>query len=118
MQDDQLYTQMLQDWRNGKVDRRVEGGESPLEVSARVAEAMAYIVSQPEELVLICMHGRAIRVLLATVLNYPLGEMDAFEHTNLCLYRLTYTGSMYVVNAYNDTAHLAGLVSEPMAQGK
>jgi hypothetical protein len=32
-----------------------------------------------------------------------------FEHENLCLYLLNYTGSMFQVEKYNDTAHLTHL---------
>jgi probable phosphoglycerate mutase len=40
------------------------------------------------------------------VLNYPLKSMDMFEHENLCLYVLNYTGSMFQVERYNDVSHL------------
>jgi probable phosphoglycerate mutase len=71
---------------------------------------MDYIMSKPEEkTVLICMHGRAIRILLCLLLNYPLKSMDMFEHQNLCLYKVSYTGSMYSVLNYNDVDHLRSL---------
>ena len=59
-----------------------------------------------EETILVCMHGRAMRVLLCQLLNYPLSCMDSFEHRNLCLYKLHYTGSMFSVHSFMDTAHL------------
>jgi broad specificity phosphatase PhoE len=43
------------------------------------------------------MHGRAIRILLCQLLNYPLKSMDMFEHENLCLYLLEQTGSHFTV---------------------
>ncbi len=52
------------------------------------------------------MHGRALRILLCQLLNYPLKGMDLFEHTNLGLYLLEFTGSMFSVNKYNDVSHL------------
>ena len=52
------------------------------------------------------MHGRAMRILLCQLLKYPLRCMDQFEHQNLCLYQLDYTGSMFTVKKYCDTAHL------------
>ena len=47
--------------------------------------------------VLVCLHGRALRVLLCQLLHYPLSCMDGFEHSNLCLYKLEFTGTAFVV---------------------
>jgi broad specificity phosphatase PhoE len=58
------------------------------------------------------MHGRAIRILLCQLLHYPLKSMDMFEHENLCLYLLNYTGSMFTVEKYCDTKHLKGIETE------
>jgi len=55
------------------------------------------------------MHGRAIRIILCQLLNYPLKSMDIFEHENLCLYLLNQTGTMFSVEKYNYTGHLVGL---------
>jgi probable phosphoglycerate mutase len=55
------------------------------------------------------MHGRAIRILLCRLMNYPLRSMDMFEHENLCLYLLSNTGSMFTIEKYNDTSHLSGI---------
>ena len=35
--------------------------------------------------------------------------MDLFEHNNLGLYELTFTGSMFKLVKYNDTSHLSDL---------
>ena len=56
------------------------------------------------------MHGRAMRILLTLMLNYPLKSMDTFEHSNLGLYELTYTGTMFTVDKFNDTSHFNGQV--------
>jgi probable phosphoglycerate mutase len=32
--------------------------------------------------------------------------MDIFEHQNLCLYELDFTGSMFSIRRYNDVSHL------------
>jgi broad specificity phosphatase PhoE len=59
-----------------------------------------------ENTVLVCMHGRAIRILLCILLNYPLKSMDMFEHENLCLYLLEYDGSTFNIRLHNDISHL------------
>jgi broad specificity phosphatase PhoE len=107
-QEDEYYHYMLKEWQNGNTRLRIEGGESPEDVVARMKPAVDYIMSKTDEkTILICMHGRAIRILLCHLLNYPLRSMDMFEHQNLCLYILNYTGSVFTVEKYNDVSHLS-----------
>lgn len=109
-EEDKYYHRMLANWQKGETHHRIEGGESPEDVVIRQKEAMKHILAQEnEDTVLICMHGRAMRILMTHLLNYPLSEMDAFEHQNLCLYLLHYTGSLFRVEKYNDTVHLRDL---------
>lgn len=100
------YHQMLDSWKSGRVDFAIDGGESPADVSVRVKRAMDYIMGGDEEQILICMHGRAMRVLLCVLLNLPLCCMDNFLHGNLCIYELIWTGSMFRLARYNDSDHL------------
>ncbi|MBL7843184.1 MAG: histidine phosphatase family protein [Cyclobacteriaceae bacterium] len=112
-EEDAYYHYMLEQWRKGETQLRIEGGESPEDVVKRMKPAIDYIQQKPNEnTILICMHGRAIRILLCYLLNYPLRSMDMFEHENSCLYILNYTGSMFAVERYNDTVHLAQLKKE------
>ncbi|NVK82727.1 MAG: histidine phosphatase family protein [Cytophagia bacterium] len=105
------YLDMIKRWQEGEIDIAIEGGESPVQVAERMQNALEYILKQDNEKeVLICMHGRAMRVMLAVMLNYPLKSMDTFHHTNLCLYQLAYTGSSFQLEKFNDTTHLQGLV--------
>lgn len=112
-EEDAYYHYMLEQWRKGETQLRIEGGESPEDVVKRMKPAIDYILQKPNEnTILICMHGRAIRILLCYLLNYPLRSMDMFEHENSCLYILNYTGSMFAVERYNDTVHLTQLKKE------
>lgn len=114
-EEDAYYHWMLNQWRLGNTHERIEGGESPEDVAKRQQRALAYIMSnETEQNVLVCMHGRAIRILLCLLLNYPLKSMDMFEHENLCLYLLEQTGSHFTIRKYNDTKHLKNLVLEPV----
>lgn len=112
-EEDAYYHWMLQQWQLGNTNLRIEGGESPEEVAGRQRFAIDHILSKTDEqTILICMHGRAIRILLCVLLHYPLRSMDVFEHENLCLYQLDYTGSMMSVKLYNDTQHLKAMKVE------
>lgn len=106
-EEDAYYHYMLEQWRLGSTHLKIEGGESPEDVVVRMKPAVDYIMSkESEKTILICMHGRAIRILLCYLLHYPLSSMDMFEHQNLGLYVLNYSGSMFMVEKYNDDTHL------------
>jgi broad specificity phosphatase PhoE len=105
--EDAYYHWMLKQWQEGNTDLRIEGGESPEEVSARQKPVIESLLKSREKTILICMHGRAMRILLCQLLHYPLKSMDTFEHTNLCLYQLNFTGTMFSVEKHNDIKHLA-----------
>jgi len=108
--EDQYYHYMLRQWEIGNTSLKIEGGESPEDVVKRMKPDIDYIMShEDEETILICMHGRAIRILLCMLLNYPMKSMDMFQHQNLGLYLLNYTGSMFNVELYNDGSHLSSL---------
>lgn len=108
--EDEYYHYMLKQWQLGNTSLKIEGGESPEDVVKRMQPAIDHIMSRTDEqTILICMHGRAIRILMCLLLNYPLKSMDMFEHENLCLYLLNYTGSMFSVERYNDRDHLLSL---------
>lgn len=108
-EEDAYYHHVLGRWRKGETHLRIEGGESPEEVVLRMRPAVEHILAQQGKNVLICMHGRAIRILLCILLNYPLHSMDMFEHENACLYLLNYSGGLFTVERYNDIAHLRQL---------
>ena len=73
----------------------------------RQKKAFSNIMDKNEEkTILISMHGRAMRILITWLLNYELKNMDMFDHQNLCLYELTYTGSMYRIDQFNEVSHL------------
>ncbi len=100
-------------WRLGELDCAVEGGETPNQLVARQREAFDYILSHPnEKTILICMHGRAMRVLLCWLTDQDVALMDDFPHTNTALYKMKYNGKTFsMADAYN-VEHLAGLLVE------
>jgi len=116
--EDEYYHYMLDQWQKGDTSLRIEGGESPEEVVVRMKPAVDHIMSHAnEKTVLICMHGRAMRILLCYLLHYPLKSMDMFEHENLCLYMLNHTGSIFNIELYNNLNHLKKLREQPVKVG-
>lgn len=105
------YQQICDEWNKGNCDVKIEGGESPIEVTERLKRAFEYISSQPgEETVLICVHGRLIRILMCWMLGQPLCEMDQFDHTNTGLYKVTYSEAEgYQLVTQNEVSHLQAI---------
>ncbi|SDD24174.1 probable phosphoglycerate mutase [Mucilaginibacter pineti] len=102
-----VFLQIMRDWLDGRLDSKFEGGESPNEVEIRQREALRVIMSHPEEkTVLICMHGRAMRLLLCILTGRPLSEMDNFPHQNLVLYKVEYDGDKFEIVDFNNAEHL------------
>lgn len=102
-----VFLQIMRDWLDGRLDSKFEGGESPNEVEVRQREALDIIMSHPDEKnVLICMHGRAMRLLLCILTQKPLSEMDTFPHQNLVLYKVTYDGDKFEIVNFNNAEHL------------
>ena len=108
-EEDKYYQWMLRQWLLGDTSHKIEGGESPDEVAARLERALNLLKNSSAQKILVCMHGRAIRVMLCLLLNYPLKSMDVFEHKNTCVYELQFTGTMFHVLKHNDVEHLKGL---------
>ncbi len=109
-EENQYYLHMLDQWSSGSLDYAIEGGESPLVVSERLRKGIDHILSQEGETILICMHGRSMRILLCILLGYNLRFMDIFEHQNLGLYLLHQNGNgKFSVKKFNSGDHLKNL---------
>ena len=109
-EEDIYYHWVLQQWQEGKTSLRIEGGESPEDVATRQRPFLELLKSRREDKnILVCMHGRAMRILLCQMLEHPLRSMDLFEHENLGLYLINNNGTQYSVDLYNNTDHLVKL---------
>jgi len=117
-EDHKYYRFIIDSWKNGRYDQAIKGGESPLMVMERQKSALAAILADENDPVLICMHGRAMRIFLCLMLGYDLSRMDEFKHSNLCLYVLEYdyAKQKFRMKIENESAHLtlpAGENKEP-----
>lgn len=103
---DKLYYDTLKSWREGDTARAINEGESPDTVAARQMPVLDIILNRTEEdPILICMHGRAMRILLCLLLKQPLKRMDMFEHRNLCLYKLQLVNDAWEIRLSNFVVH-------------
>ncbi len=93
-------------WRNGKLDLGPELGETPIQVMNRQKEFWDHWIQTDEDLVLICMHGRCMRIFLSWLTGRGLEAMDTFDHSNTCLYHGFWDGQQLILEKENDTSHL------------
>ncbi len=102
------FIEMIQTWRKGHLDTAVAGGETPNQLMTRQKIGLQRILAEPEDPILICMHGRAMRSFLCLLTGHPLKDMDDFEHGNVCLYILekNLNDSNFSVLVRNSRIHL------------
>lgn len=101
-----LYADTVNGWRRGELELNVGGGENPIQVMERQKVAMQQVLDDEGEHILICMHGRALRVMLCWTLNYPLNFMDGFPHQNCGYYVLGNRNGSFHLKGFNRVDHL------------
>lgn len=102
-----IFKDLANKWEAGHYADKVKGGESPEDVDNRLKNAMAHILAHTEEkTILICMHGRAMRILLCQLTNTPLSKMLMFPHGNTALYTLELRNQKFSIREFNNTDHL------------
>lgn len=102
------FSNMLGSWVSGQLTEKFENGESPEDVKVRQLEAFEQILeNELASNILVCMHGRAMRILLCVLLDKPLSDMEKFPHSNTTLYKLEYDGTKFSIIDFNNTDHLA-----------
>jgi probable phosphoglycerate mutase len=99
------FQKLTRKWMEGELHLKFPGGESPIEVNSRQKIAIDKIISEPVQHALICMHGRALRLILCELLDIPLSNMDTFPHSNVSLYRLKYNNNKFEMLDFNNTDH-------------
>lgn len=101
------FKSLMEEWEAGDYDAHFDGGESPNDVVRREQEAIDVIKNAVnEKTVLVCMHGRAMRLFLCLLTNRPIAEMTEFPHQNTTLYKVELTGDQFVIKEFNNTDHL------------
>lgn len=105
------FQEVIESWRNNDLDLSIELGESPNQLVARQKEAIAHMLKKEEEqTVLVCMHGRALRIMLCHLTDVPVHLMDDFPHTNTALYVLDYEDGVFSISDYYNIEHLKGIL--------
>ena len=80
------YENLIKTWINGDLDNKFKSGESPNEISKRLIKGFNHVISEGFSTVLLCIHGRALRILLSKIIDNDLTRMDKYVHSNTGLY--------------------------------
>lgn len=108
------YKNLITEWKNENFTAALEGGESALSLARRSQRFIDGLRTRPEELLLVCSHGRALRCLMCCVKGQHLREMESYSHSNTGLFKVHFDGKEYQVELENDLRHLP----EPMLKKK
>jgi probable phosphoglycerate mutase len=105
-----IFDDVKSAWRAGRFERKVEGGESALDVQTRALRAVRRILqAQAGGAVLVVAHGRFLRVLIVSLLDaeYGLKNMHRVAHDNTCVNHLAWDAEgACAARLLNCTAHL------------
>lgn len=105
------YREMIGAWTGGDYHRAPYLGESPAQVALRQQEALQVWRSGVDHRILVCMHGRALRLMLCLLTQQSLSQMETFTHSNLSLYVLDWDGERGQIRLADDRCHLQDIGS-------
>ncbi len=100
------YKELTESWKNGYLDNKFDMGESPNEMVIRLMKGFEKIIKENFSKVLICIHGRALRIILSKLIDNDLRKMDKYNHTNTGLYILNYNKKIFSLKLSNDRTHI------------
>ncbi len=100
------YSKLIDTWLAGNLDNKFEEGESPNEMSVRLVKGFNKVLDDDHDTVLLCIHGRALRILLSKIIDNDLTKMDKYVHSNTGLYILEYKNGKYENLGSNLRDHL------------
>ncbi|MBL7783159.1 MAG: histidine phosphatase family protein [Saprospiraceae bacterium] len=101
-----LYTDMIENWKNGNLHASLPEGETAAQLLERVHRFVSWLKTRKEKHILIATHGRTLRCLITVMKNLGPADMEGTPHTNTGLYKVHYQGDMFVFELENDTSHL------------
>lgn len=100
------FDRLIEAWEAGDYHAKIAGGESAIELGARLEDFVQDLKKRPEEKILICSHGRAMRCLMTVLKEDPLDAMKNYHHANTGLYLVDYRPEVFEFRLQNDISHL------------
>ncbi len=102
----QRFKRMMQEWSNGNLEHSIPGGESGKSLRDRLQSFIKDLSTRKEKHILVCTHGRALKMLITLLLNEDISEMEKYKHANTGLYLMEYSDNQFKLKKANDTSHL------------
>ena len=99
------YAELIDSWLAGDLDNKFNEGESPNEMSVRLVKGFNKVLEDNHDTVLLCIHGRALKILLSKIIDNDLTKMDRYIHSNTGLYILEYRDGKYEIIGSNLRDH-------------
>jgi probable phosphoglycerate mutase len=107
------YPKLAREWMEDAAKARPPGGETMIEVQARVWRAVDRLrLRHNGETVVAVSHGFAILAIVSTLLGMRLQEFQRIRHDVGAIARLDFDGDRPTLISVNETWHLDGLVTE------
>ncbi len=103
-----LFGEVIDAWAIGNIHARMPNGESAAEVLERVKPFIQHLEAQPSDhTLLVCTHGRLLRVILSYILHGGLEHMERFPNDNTGLSLTHFVPEQgWSAERLNCTAHL------------
>ncbi len=111
MESDATFQNLIKKWREGDIHAKpAPSGESPFDLQQRQKQFLAHLFTTSQKKILIATHGRFIRAFLCTLTGRPLTDMEAFTHSNLCLYKVNQLDNgAFEIEMHSETGHLSAI---------
>lgn len=102
------FREMTLAWEEGNLDVGIPNGETPNSAWKRCAPFFEELHKKHKEgNVLVCSHGRTLRIILSELLGHGMKNMGMFQHDNTGVNILQFHSDGRIeVEALNDLAHL------------
>ena len=100
------YKILIDTWLAGDLDNKFDEGESPNEMSERLVNGFNKVLKDNHDIVLMCIHGRALRILLSKIIDNDLTKMDRYIHSNTGLYIIDYINEEFKIVEMNSRKHI------------
>ena len=100
------YKKLIDTWLAGDLDNKFDEGESPNEMSERLVNGFNKVLNDNHDTVLMCIHGRALRILLSKIIDNDLTKMDRYIHSNTGLYIIDYINGEFSIIEMNSRKHI------------
>lgn len=102
-----IYWDANERWSRGDIEHKIPNGDSPLDIWSKVSTFLDFVKKNHHSNVLICTHGRTLKILFSQLLGYGLQNQDIFIHHNTSLTILRYIDNEhFIVEKLNDLSHL------------